>query len=1320
MSNKLTVDSIGNVQNFRLILSKRGFTHLGQLKNVDYSSFVLNMNLNSANEISFTVYKEFDGIEEPLWDNLIDFKLIYIPDIKEYFEIEITTTENSKGVYKSVTGTSLCEAELSQVELNDIEINTEDDIDRDDYVVAKFYDKDDYKNCLLGRILDKVPHYKIGHVDESLWNIQRSYSVNGKSIYNFLTDECAEQTNCIFQFDSTSRTINIYDLSTVCLDCGHRGTYNDVCPECGSTNLKYFGEDTAIYVDRENLSDEISFETDVDSVKNTFKLEAGDDEMTAAVINMNPNGSQYLYYFSEETLDDMSDKLSKAITDYNTLLDSKTQEYEKNTENLYETIDKIQYYTSSMMPEHTTEETSASQQASLLNVENLSPTAIQSVTTATNVATVNSALVNYAKVYIKTGYYKVAVKTGKFTYVGKDSEGYGYGNWTGSFTVTNYSDEEDTADSKTITVKITEKYDSFLQQKMDKLIAKEDDDEMSIYQVLSQNHTLESFKKAITYYSLNRLKSFYDAIQTCLDVLIEADQGSSSADFYQDLYVPYKEKLEACQTEMDKRSVTVDEWTEKYNEYLKIRNNIQNELNFKNYLDVIDQNLYAEFCSYRREDTYSNDNYISDGLENTEIFDNAKQFLTAAKEAIVESGEYQHSLSSDLYNLLLIDAFKPLVDKFELGNWIRVGIEGKVYRLRLTSYKLSFSNLSQIDVSFSELTTTAKGYNDIKSVLDDAKSMSTSFSYIQYQAKKGDEANTLFSDWRKSSLDASLYNITSTDSANITIDNHGILGRSYDDVANSYSEEQIRINNNVIAFTSDNWKSVSTALGKITYNFNGQTITKYGLNADTVISGTIIGGDIYSQNYNSINNVGTHFNLTDGSFEIADGSITYRKDSSGNHILSMSNVALDFSSTTDIDGSKLSGYLTDSAKVATNYLYYDSTNGLVISETGSVSPSGAYTAIVNNGITIGSGSSIYAKYGTDIELYENNKIALKLNSSEITMYKPNSEDVAFKVNNSGSLLTNSTSDSYPTFEVTADGIIKSKGGLTNKSIEISGGNLYLPQSEQSGDTSIGGIYINEYPIIQGGYWAVSDATIGKVAKKVDYTQYNSIQIGGTGTDQIDINKPTAVWDQMRVLGNIDGTDLFGESNTYYSYIGKLGNIYATDTITRPTTANMPISGSGGLCTFKATSSMTTGKPATDGHIIHFDWDNLSGYDTQFAVLNRGIGAQIRGQNNGIWKSWNYLVTSPNISAMKVFKQSGTITLTNQYNGLKFGLFSLTISGFSSVSDVFACVRSTSGQGLFTATVNYFDSTTIKYYIWGNNGTAKTSVIVEFLVVGVLS
>ena len=57
----------------------------------------------------------------------------------------------------------------------------------------------------------------------------------------------------MFVFNSPDRSISVYDLYTVCNGCGYRGAYNDICPECGRDFLNYFGNDTTIYIDKENF-----------------------------------------------------------------------------------------------------------------------------------------------------------------------------------------------------------------------------------------------------------------------------------------------------------------------------------------------------------------------------------------------------------------------------------------------------------------------------------------------------------------------------------------------------------------------------------------------------------------------------------------------------------------------------------------------------------------------------------------------------------------------------------------------------------------------------------------------------------------------------------------------------------------------------------------------------------------------------------------------------------------------------------------------------------------------------------------------------------
>lgn len=896
----------GRVEDYTIVLSTRDYRHLGQLSGIKSDDVQKSDSLSSANEISFSLskfdllkdnnvmtddeFKRYQVSQTVLWNQIVDFRLIWIKEINEYYEIKVAIDDAAETL-KTITATSLCEAELSQYNIDSLEINSESDIERDDYVVTTFCNFDNPNASLLHRALvDKAPHYTIEHVDESLCNVQRTFSVNGSNIYDFFTGEVTEQVNCLFVFNSATRGISVYDLYTICLDCGHREDFYDDCPKCGSKNLKYFGKDTTILVDKNNLTDSIHLETNADERKNCLKLLAGDDLMTATIRLLNQNGSDYLYYISEFQMDDMPKELVDRLQQYQKDYDSKTEEYQKAMSDYYEFTDEILYLKSGMMPTIEQSKVTAKTEADKLTESNLSPMAISSVTTATYVSTVNSALKNYAKVYVKSGYVKIEINDGAtFTYVGEHTsetalDSYHYGYWTGSFTITNYSDKKDIVVTEPITIMVYDNYKDFIEQKVLKQLASTDD-EASVFDVLAIND-LDEFKYALTLYGLNRLTSYYDAIQSSLDVLVQLNQGAEDAELYDVLYKPYYLKLQACQTEIDVRQDEIDKVQKKLDDANNIMTSIQSELNLRTYLG---EELYAIFCAYKREDTYSNANYISDGLNNVDLINKAKEFLEAANKELKRVAEPQYTITSTLKNLLVLDEFKPIIDYFELGNWIRVKVENNLYRLRLIGYSMNFGNLQDIGVEFSTVTKLRDVAYEAQQVIKATQSMSTSFDYIAKQAEKGNVAKSNVDDWFENGLNSALVNITSND-GNITQNDHGILCRYFDEETGEYSPKQLKILYNNIALTKDGWKTCAQAIGEHSYSIYNpgtnqiETYTGYGVTAEFIsaphMTGkTIIGGNIYSTNYSdgSFGRAaeGTFMNLDSGTFSFAGGNLKY-------------------------------------------------------------------------------------------------------------------------------------------------------------------------------------------------------------------------------------------------------------------------------------------------------------------------------------------------------------------------------------------------------------------------------------------------------------
>ena len=435
--HKLNFDTSGNVEDITFVLATKNGDKISNITNV--TDIVTKHAMNSYSEFSFNAHKELNRNTLRCWNDIKDFKLMWIPEWDMWFETYVEIDEENEDI-KKVTGKSLGEAELSQIMLYNIEINTETDISRDDYKIpTTFYNPDHPEASLVNRLTEKAPHYRFTHIDISLMNIQRTFTFDKKSIYDALK-EVAEELNCLFVFGCGSdangkpeRTISVYDLEANCKDCGHRDTFVDKCPKCGSTNVTNgYGEYTNVFISRDNLVEEVTYTTDVDSVKNCFKLTAGDDLMTAAVRSCNPNGSDYIYYFSDVVRSDMSEQLQEKLSAYDKLyeeyqkthnfdidssfvnnynaivtkyikyddslkkIESPITGYPKLMQTYFDTIDMVQFLKNKLMPNITKPDNSAKSQGEYL-MENLPSSAATTSLKNLSVSTANNIIISLAQ-----------------------------------------------------------------------------------------------------------------------------------------------------------------------------------------------------------------------------------------------------------------------------------------------------------------------------------------------------------------------------------------------------------------------------------------------------------------------------------------------------------------------------------------------------------------------------------------------------------------------------------------------------------------------------------------------------------------------------------------------------------------------------------------------------------------------------------------------------------------------------------------------------------------------------------------------------------
>ena len=881
------------------IVSHRYGKRLGAIQ---AQGIVYKKSLASYSELAFSIYKN----DNQYWDEVKDFQILWCAEWNEYFEIYVTIDETN-ALVKNITAKSLGEAELSQVNIYDLEINTESDREREEYEETQFYNATYPDKSLLHKVLAKAPHYSISHVDNSLLTLTKSFSFDDVSIYDALLT-ISQEINCLFIISVSNnssgeiaRTVSAYDLESYCLECGYRGEFLDSCPNCESDNISLgYGSDTTIFVNAENLADEITYSCNTDNVKNCFRLVGGDDTVTQAIKDCNPNGN-YIWYFSDDLKSTMSSGLDIRLTEYAQSFDYYQNGYDITTptstrnyynqvattfnnsdkqvdeviegyaglmQAYYNSLDVQQYITSVMMPAvQEPQATTASAEATkLINYLHANQIAVKKLSSS-NDNSATSAITALAKTVVSSDY---DISANEVTYT-KET-----GLYKAKFIIENKDDNSDRYTTSQQTVTIVQDQSIYIEQLIHKELYKMSKNNVNKMTLFESSKA--AFTNALPGYNLDYQYELLDNAQDIVNLLVQEGLGNRSAwtgqtvNLYTLYYVPYYEKLGVVKTAIATRKSDIEKINTLQSFIDGKRAYIQAALNLESYLG---STLWREFCSYRREDTYKNDNYKSDGLTNSQIMAMALDFVNRANKDIYKSAVLQHSITANLKNLLVINEFQPLIDSFDVGNWLRLRIDDKIYRLRLLDYQVDFENLNNITVTFSDVTATYDGLTDLQSIINSAASMATSFDALQRQAARGERSNELLNNWVERGLSVTNTKIISNaDEQEQTWDSHGMLFRRYDALTDDYEDTQLKIINSTMAITDDNWETVKTAVGGF-YYYNTTTQQMeyaYGINAETIVGKLILGEQmriVNAANSLSFDEDGLYIHSNNASFKVS-------------------------------------------------------------------------------------------------------------------------------------------------------------------------------------------------------------------------------------------------------------------------------------------------------------------------------------------------------------------------------------------------------------------------------------------------------------------
>ena len=373
-----------------------------------------------------------------------------------------------------------------------------------------------------------------------------------------------------------------------------------------------------------------------------------------------------------------------------------------------------------------------------------------------------------------------------------------------------------------------------------------------------------------------------------------ASEDNKTSDTYKKVYEPYYEKSLALASEIKLRESEIQIIAGKTDDQggsisdgietilQKEKDRINLALNFESFLG---ESLWQEFTTYRMDDEYSNSNYVSDGLTNAEIFDRAREFISVAEKDLKKAATATHTISTDLKNLLIIPDFDKIKGQFQTGNWIRIRIDERIYKLKLISYSIDYDDLSTIQVTFSDVSDVFSMTDSLANTLSNAQSMSKSYDAVKRQAEAGQKGAAMTSGWVQTGLDATSVKYRNADNETIVMDSHGLLARSQNPITEEYSDQQAKLVSWGLAFTKDAWRTVETGIGEFSYwnPITKQIETDYGLIAKTLVGNLILSEKvgIYNKNNSITLNENGLTITTNGDDGVTHQALTVQKQSVG-------------------------------------------------------------------------------------------------------------------------------------------------------------------------------------------------------------------------------------------------------------------------------------------------------------------------------------------------------------------------------------------------------------------------------------------------------
>lgn len=212
------------------------------------------------------------------------------------------------------------------------------------------------------------------------------------------------------------------------------------------------------------------------------------------------------------------------------------------------------------------------------------------------------------------------------------------------------------------------------------------------------------------------------------------------------------------------------------------------------------------------------------------------------REALDRLSQPSYTFSISSANFFSLDEFLQFRAHISLGERVYVEVdEGEVLKPICIGVRLTWEDPTSLELSFSDSYLSGDSAFRLADLLDKSASMSrkVDISKYTYASFADSGASSDIKNFMESALDIAKRGILSTGEQAITIDDAGIRLRKWaNDDKTAYDDKQVWMHNNSILMTKDNWNTASIAIGAFHDENAGDC---WGIVAP-MIAGTMIAG----------------------------------------------------------------------------------------------------------------------------------------------------------------------------------------------------------------------------------------------------------------------------------------------------------------------------------------------------------------------------------------------------------------------------------------------------------------------------------------------